>query len=166
MATLAPDAIHGEFVRLAHAGLAIHEYARAAVRVLRRVVAFDAVAAVWFDPTAALPVDRWIDDSMIDDAGLHLAEIELDATDIDKFRELGASGRRAARLSEATDGRGRSRAAAAAWGGRRAPGRGLRRLRPAGRVRAVSPTGSSPLHGPRRERARLARSVSVRRRSA
>jgi DNA-binding CsgD family transcriptional regulator len=73
--------------------------------VLRRAVAFDAVAAVWFDPTAALLVDRWIDDSMIDDAGLHLAEIELDAADIDKYRELGASGRRAARLSEAADGK-------------------------------------------------------------
>jgi DNA-binding CsgD family transcriptional regulator len=105
MATLAPGAIHGEFVRLAHAGLDVHEYARAGVRVLRRAVAFDAVAAVWFDPTAALPVDRWIDDSMIDDAGLHLAEIELDAADIEKFRALAASGRRAARLSEATDGK-------------------------------------------------------------
>ena len=105
MATLAPDAIHGEFVRLAHAGLASHEYARAGMRVLRRAVAFDAAAAVWFDPTAALPVDKWIDDSMIDDAGLHLAEIELDAADIAKFRELGASGRRAARLSEAIDGK-------------------------------------------------------------
>jgi hypothetical protein len=59
-------------------------------------VAFDAVAAVWFDPRAALPVDKWIDDSMIDDAGLHPADIELDAADIDKYRELGASGRRAA----------------------------------------------------------------------
>ena len=103
MATLAPDAIHGEFVRLAHAGPAVHEYARAAVRVLRRVVAFDAAVAVWLDPVAALPVDRWIDDSMIDDAGLHLAEIELDASDIELFRELGASGRRAARMSETTD---------------------------------------------------------------
>jgi DNA-binding CsgD family transcriptional regulator len=105
MATLAPDAIHGEFVRLAHTGLAPHEYARAALRVLRRAVAFDVAAAVWFDPTAALPVDKWIDDSMIDAAGLHLAEIELDAADIDKFRELAASGRRAARLSEAADGK-------------------------------------------------------------
>jgi DNA-binding CsgD family transcriptional regulator len=104
MATLASDAIHGEFVRLAQAGLAIHEYARAAVRVLRRAVAFDAAAAVWFDPRAALPVDRWIDDSMIDDAGLQLAEIEPDEADIDKFGELAASGRRAARLSEAIDG--------------------------------------------------------------
>jgi hypothetical protein len=103
MATLAPNAIHGEFVRLAQTGLAIHEYARAAVRVLRRSVAFDAVAAVWFDPTAALVVDRWVDDGMIDEAGLHLAEIELDVADIDKFMALAASGRRAARLSEATD---------------------------------------------------------------
>ena len=79
------------------------------MRVLRRAVAFDAMAAVWFDPTAALPVDTWIDDSMIDDAGLHLAEIERDAADIDKFIELGASGRRAARLSEAPDGGDRER---------------------------------------------------------
>ena len=105
MATLAPNAIHGEFVRLAHADLAIHEYARAAVRVLRRAVAFDAVAAVWFDPAAALPVDTWTDD----DAGLPLAEIELGASDIDTFRELAASGRRAARLSEATNGKPRRR---------------------------------------------------------
>ena len=82
--------MHGEFVRLAHAGLTFHEYARAGIRVLRRAVAFDAVAAVWFDPTAALPVDKWIDDT-----GLHPAEIELDAAAIDKFRELGASGRSA-----------------------------------------------------------------------
>ena len=95
MATLAPDATHGEFVRLAQAGLAIHEYARAAMRVLRRAVAFDAAAAVWFDPTAGLPVDKWIDD-----ADSHLAEIELDAAEIDQYRALGASGRRAARLSE------------------------------------------------------------------
>ena len=109
MATLAPAALHGEFVRLATCWSGLHEYARAGVRVLRRAVAFDAMAAVWFDPTAALPVDNWIDDSMIDDAGLHLAEIELDAADIDKFRELGASGRRAARLSEAPDGGDRER---------------------------------------------------------
>jgi DNA-binding CsgD family transcriptional regulator len=95
MATLASDGIHGEFVRLANAGLSFHEYARAAMRVLRRVVAFDAVAAVWFDPSAALPVDRWIDD-----AGLRLADVELDAAEIGKFEELAASGRRAARLSD------------------------------------------------------------------
>ena len=109
MATLAPAALDGEFVRLADAGLALHEYARAGVRVLRRAVAFDAMAAVWFDPTAALPVDNWIDDSMIDDAGLDLAEIERDAADLDKYSELGASGRRAARLSEAPDGGDRER---------------------------------------------------------
>jgi DNA-binding CsgD family transcriptional regulator len=107
MAMLAPDAIHGEFVRLARAGLARHEYARAATRVLRRAVAFDAVATVWFDPAAALPVDKWIDDSMLDGAGMHRAEIELDTADIGKFTALAASGRRAARLSDATDGQPR-----------------------------------------------------------
>jgi len=109
MATLAQDALDGEFVRLANAGLGLHEYARAGVRVLRRAVAFDAMAAVWFDPTAALPVDTWIDDCVIDDAGFHLAEIERNAVDLDEFRELAASGRRAARLSEAPDGGDRER---------------------------------------------------------
>ena len=109
MATLAQAALDGEFVRLANAGLGLHEYARAGVRVLRRAVAFDAMAAVWFDPTAALPVDKWIDDSMIDDAGFCFAEIERDAADLDKYAELGASGRRAARMSEAPDGGDRER---------------------------------------------------------
>jgi DNA-binding CsgD family transcriptional regulator len=88
MATLSPAAIHGEFVRLAQAGLGFQDYARAGARVLRRVVAFDAAASVMFDPAAGLPVDTWVEDSTID---------EIDAADIEKFRELAASGRRAAR---------------------------------------------------------------------
>jgi DNA-binding NarL/FixJ family response regulator len=105
MATIpAPDAIRGEMLRLAHVGLDFHGLARAGVRVLRRAVAFDAVAVMGFDPTTALPVDKWIDNSLTGSAGSRMAEIELDEADIDAFRQLAASGRRAASMSEATRG--------------------------------------------------------------
>ena len=83
MATLAQAALDGEFVRLANAGLGLHEYARAGVRVLRRAVAFDAMAGVWFDPETGLPVDEWIDNSLAGGAGSRLPEIGLHETDID-----------------------------------------------------------------------------------
>jgi DNA-binding CsgD family transcriptional regulator len=88
MAMPAKDAIRGEHDRHAQAGLDRHGYARAAVRVLRRAVPFDGVAVVWFDPATGLPVDKWID---------HCGELR--EADLEEFRRLAASGRRAARLS-------------------------------------------------------------------
>jgi DNA-binding CsgD family transcriptional regulator len=108
MAMPAPAAIRGEIVRLGEVGLDRHKYARAAVCVLRRSMPFHWVAVVWFDPATELPVDTWIDDSETGSEGTRLHE-----TDVDEFRQLAASGRRAARLSEAAggnlDGGGRHR---------------------------------------------------------
>jgi DNA-binding CsgD family transcriptional regulator len=87
----AAEAIRGEMVRLAHRGLNRHEYAGAAMRVLRRAVAFDAAAAVWFDPATALVVDRWTDSSA---AGIE--------PDVGELMQLAASGRPADRRSDAT----------------------------------------------------------------
>jgi DNA-binding CsgD family transcriptional regulator len=104
MATPAPDAIRGEIVRLAQVGLDRHEFARHAARVLRRAVPFDGLAVVWFDPATALPVDKWLDSSLTSRAGSPLAEIELHEANVNEFRQLAASGRRAARMSESTGG--------------------------------------------------------------
>jgi DNA-binding CsgD family transcriptional regulator len=104
MATPAPDTIRGELLRVAQVGLDRHEFARDATRVLRRAVPFDGVAVLWFDPATGLPVDRWVENSVTGSAGSPLAEMELHEADVSKFRELAASGRRAARMSEATDG--------------------------------------------------------------
>jgi DNA-binding CsgD family transcriptional regulator len=104
MGTPAPDAIRGEIVRLAHVGLDLHEFARNAMRVLRRAVPFDGVAFVALDPATALAVDKWIDNSLTGSAGWRLAEIEFYEADVNKFSQLAATGRRAASLSEATDG--------------------------------------------------------------
>jgi DNA-binding NarL/FixJ family response regulator len=100
MATPARDAILGEIVHFAQVGLDRHEFAREAVRVLRRAVPFDGVAVVWFDPATALPVDWWIDSSSTDRAGS--AKIELHEADVNHFRQLAASGRRAASMNDST----------------------------------------------------------------
>jgi DNA-binding NarL/FixJ family response regulator len=104
VATSAPDAIRDEIASLALVGLDRHEFARATTRALRRAVPFDGVAVLWFDPATALPVDTWIEYSVTSSAGSRLAEIELHEAEVDEFRQLAASGRRAARLSEATGG--------------------------------------------------------------
>jgi DNA-binding CsgD family transcriptional regulator len=98
------DAIRGEILRLADRDLDRYDFAHEAARVLRRAVPFDAMAGVWFDPETGLPVDEWIDNSLAGGAGSHLPEIRLDEVDITAFRQLAASGRPAARMSEATGG--------------------------------------------------------------
>jgi DNA-binding NarL/FixJ family response regulator len=82
----AADAVLGEIHRLAQRGLNRYELAHAGARVLRRAVPFDAVVAVWLDPETGLPVDEWSDDSLVGP----------DESDIAAFRQLAASGRRAA----------------------------------------------------------------------
>jgi DNA-binding NarL/FixJ family response regulator len=91
MAIPTADAIRDEILRRSH-DLDFHGSARVAVGVLRRVVPFDAVAIVAFDPATALPVDKWVDTGS---DGSRL--IELHDTDFDEFGQLADSGRRAAR---------------------------------------------------------------------
>jgi DNA-binding NarL/FixJ family response regulator len=109
MATPVPDTTGEEIVQSAQVGLDRHEFARAAAHVLRRAVPFDEVAAVWFDPATGLPVDKWIDNSATGSAGSRPAEIELHESDVNEFRQLAASGRPAARMSDATGNHGGSR---------------------------------------------------------
>ena len=100
----AHDAIRSEILRLADRDLDRYDFVRAATRVLRRAVPFDAMAGVWFDPETGLPVDEWIDNSLAGGAGSRLPEIGLHETDITAFRQLAASGRAVASTSEATGG--------------------------------------------------------------
>jgi DNA-binding CsgD family transcriptional regulator len=100
----AHDAIRGEILRLADRDLDRYDFAREGARVLRRAVPFDAMAGVWFDLETGLPVDEWVDNSLAGGAGSRLPEIGLDEADITAFRQLAASGRPAASMSEATGG--------------------------------------------------------------
>jgi DNA-binding CsgD family transcriptional regulator len=85
---MAPDAVRGEILRLARSGLDFQEFARAGMRVLRRAVPFDAVAVVAFDPATGVAVDTWSDEA-----------IEFHDADIERFKQLADSGRRAVRRS-------------------------------------------------------------------
>ena len=105
MTTSTPATVRGEIVRLANLSLNLHEFARAAARVLRRAVPFDGVAVVALDPATALAVDKWIDNSLTGNAGWRLGEIEFHEPDVNKLRHLAASGRRAASMSAATGGK-------------------------------------------------------------
>jgi hypothetical protein len=105
VATRAPEAIRNELIRLAHEGFGVQEFARRAARILHRVVPFDGVAIVACDPATALPVDKWVENSVTGSDGLRLMDIELHEADFNKVSDLAASGRRAASMSEATGGR-------------------------------------------------------------
>ena len=111
----AHDAIRGEILRLADRDLDRYGFAREGARVLRRAVPFDAIAGVWFDPETGLPVDEWIDNSLAGGAGSRLPEIGLHEADITAFRQLAASGRPAASMSEATGGTSTAAVGPAAW---------------------------------------------------
>jgi DNA-binding CsgD family transcriptional regulator len=98
------DAIRGEILRLADRDLDRYDFVREGARLLRRAVPFDAMAGVWFDPGTGLPVDEWIDNSLAGGSGSRLPEIGVHDTDITAFRQLAASSRPVASLSEATGG--------------------------------------------------------------
>ena len=100
----AHDAIRGEILRLADRDLDRYDFAREGARILRRAVPFDAMAGVWFDPETGLPVDEWFDNSLAGGAGSRLPEIGFHEADITAFRQLAASGRPAASMSDATGG--------------------------------------------------------------
>jgi DNA-binding NarL/FixJ family response regulator len=105
MATLAPDAVRDDVLRLAHGGLGFDEFATRVTRALNRAVPFDGVAVVACDPATSLPTDKWVQNSITGSAGSRLAEIELREPDVNKFNELALTPRRARSLSEATGGK-------------------------------------------------------------
>jgi DNA-binding CsgD family transcriptional regulator len=100
----AHDVVRAEILRLGDRDLDRYDFVREGARVLRRAVPFDAMAGVWFDPETGLPVDEWIDNSLAGGARSRLPEIGLPETDITAFRQLAASGRLAASMSQATGG--------------------------------------------------------------
>lgn len=104
MAVTLADRTRGDIVRLAHAGLAPDEFAARAARAVSRAVPFDGVAVVACDPATAMPIGKWVENSITGSAGLRLMEIELYEPDVNKLSELAASGRLARSLSEATGG--------------------------------------------------------------
>jgi DNA-binding CsgD family transcriptional regulator len=93
-----------EILRLVHRNLGVRDFSLAAGRALRRAVSFDGVCVLTIDPATALPTSEIVEHGLPPAAMPRMAEIEVAEVDFNKFTELARLPRRAASLSEATQG--------------------------------------------------------------
>ena len=97
--------VRADVASLAHRGLSVRDYSRAATRALRRAVPFDGMCVLTLDPATLLPTGEVAEDALPDAVRRRLIEIELGERDFNKFATMAQAGPRAASLSAATSGR-------------------------------------------------------------
>jgi len=99
-----------DIVRLLHRTTDAHHLARDMTRLLERAVPFDGVGLLTFDPATLLPTGEVVDarlgvsDCVASETWPRFIEIELREPDFNKFHALARQRRRAASLSDATQG--------------------------------------------------------------
>ena len=99
-----------DIVRLVHRTTGVHRLARDMTRILERAVPFDGVGLLTVDPATLLPTGEVVDarlgvsDGVVLETWPRFIEIELREPDFNKFHALARQGRRAASLSDATQG--------------------------------------------------------------
>jgi DNA-binding CsgD family transcriptional regulator len=93
-----------QLTEIAHRGLGLEDFSRAAARTLRRSIPFDGVCVLTLDPATVLPTEEaLVEDALPTSVMPRLAEIEVGEPDFNKFHALARAPRPAAALSEATD---------------------------------------------------------------
>ncbi len=103
MATVSPQRLRDDIVRLGHQGLGVRDFSLAAGRVLRRGLPHDGLCVLTLDPATGLPTHEVIENGLPAAAAERLTEIEIGEPDFNKFSELARRHRPAATLSQATD---------------------------------------------------------------
>jgi len=103
-ATQARASARRDLGRLAHRGLDVPEYVRAVRRILRRAVPCEGTCVLTIDPATLLPTSEICEYGLPPEVRDRLTEIELRERDFNKFTGLARGTRRAASLSEATQG--------------------------------------------------------------
>jgi len=98
------ERVRRDIARLAHRGLGVPEFSRAATRVLVSAVPFDGTCLLTIDPATLLPTREIAENALPAAARVRLTEIELREPDFNKFAALTKARRPAASLSEATAG--------------------------------------------------------------
>ena len=91
-------------VSLAHRDYDVREFSLGAARIVRRAVGFDGVCVLTFDPATLLPTGEVVENGLPAAATARMAEIEVAATDFNKFSALAREPSNTARLSQATGG--------------------------------------------------------------
>lgn len=104
MALASPERIRDDLMRLAHRGPGVRDFALGAARILARAVPFDGICVVTVDPATLLPTREVVENALPQAATARMAELEIGGTDVNSFAALARLERRAASLSEATDG--------------------------------------------------------------
>ena len=110
MAAVRQARARDEIVRLVHRTTGVHRLARDMTRILKRAVPFDGVGLMTVDPATLLPTSEVADarlgvsDGVVLETWPRFIEIELREPDFNKFHALARQGRRAASLSDATQG--------------------------------------------------------------
>ena len=105
VATVSPERVRDEIVRLSHRGLGVRDFSLAAARILRRAVPFDGVCVVTMDPATQLLTGHVIENGLPESLTPRLAQIEVVEEDFNKFTDLARGNAPAASLSQATAGR-------------------------------------------------------------
>jgi DNA-binding CsgD family transcriptional regulator len=98
------DRVRHDLVEVMHRSSDLREFSLRAMRAIARRVAFDGVCMVSFDPATGLPTSEVSEPALPANTKLRLAQIEIDADDVNVFRALARSDLPAASLSEATGG--------------------------------------------------------------
>jgi DNA-binding CsgD family transcriptional regulator len=96
--------VRDDLARLAHRGSDVGEFTRAASRILGRAVPFDGICMLTLDPATLLPTGEVAENGLPPAATARISEIEFRRDDFNSFRVLARSERKAASLSEATQG--------------------------------------------------------------
>lgn len=104
VATVVREHARRDIVRLVHRGLGVDAFARAATRILARVVPVDGTCLLTMDPATLLPTGEVVENGLPAPAVIRLTEIELREPDVNKFVALARSAHPAASLSHVTAG--------------------------------------------------------------
>ena len=104
MAVASPERLRDELTRLLHRGPDLQDYSHEAARILARAVPFDGVCMLAMDPATILPTAEVVENGLPPAAFARMAQIEIAGEDFNAFAALARSERRAASLSEATEG--------------------------------------------------------------
>jgi DNA-binding CsgD family transcriptional regulator len=100
----ARERARGDLAALAHRGLGVRDYALAAAGTLGRVVGFDGVCILTFDPATLLPTGAVVERALPPSALPRMTEIEVGEPDVLKFTDLASGARPAGTLAQATGG--------------------------------------------------------------
>ncbi|HEY1282817.1 MAG TPA: helix-turn-helix transcriptional regulator [Acidimicrobiales bacterium] len=104
MTAVSPEDLRTDLIALAHRGLDVGDYARAAARLLGRTVPFEGFCLLTLDPATLLPTGEIVENGLPPWAMPRMTEIELAEDDFNKFTALSRASRSASSLSEATGG--------------------------------------------------------------